>query len=78
MAVVSSLMTIKQAAARVRRSRSRIEAWISEGLLDVTVVKEGDRVVRRFVDEEQLLGVLRSKILSNPKRRRSPDDRTPL
>jgi transposase len=71
-------LTIRAAAERVKRSRSTVELWISEGLLDVTAVKDlSGRVVRRFVDEEQLLSVLRAKIIANPTRAKSPDDRTP-
>jgi len=71
-------LTVKAAAARVKRSRSTIEKWIAAELLDVTVVKnQSGKVIRRFVQLEQLLAVYRAKILSNPTRPRTHDDTPP-
>jgi len=71
-------LTVKAAAARVRRSRSTIEKWIAAELLDVTVVKnQSGKVIRRFVQLDQLLSVYRAKILANPTRARAPHDDTP-
>lgn len=72
------MLTVQQAAQRVRRSRSTIELWISSGLLDVTVVRNAKgTVIRRYLDEADLMSVLREKLESNPTHPRPRHDRTP-
>lgn len=71
-------LTVKAAAARVKRSRSTIEKWIAAGLLDVTAVKDTKgNVIRRFVHIDQLLAAYRAKLKANPTRARIPIDDTP-
>ena len=71
-------LTVKAAAARVKRSRSTIERWIADGLLDVTVVKDAKgNVIRRYLRLDQLLAVYRQKILANPTRPSTAHDDTP-
>jgi predicted site-specific integrase-resolvase len=61
------VLTVQQAATRVRRSRQTIENWITEGLLDVTAVRNTrGTVIRRYLDETQLLTVLRQKLTTRP------------
>jgi hypothetical protein len=57
------MITVQAAAQRTRRTRRTIEAWISAGLLDVTAVKnQRGTVIRRYLDEDQLMSVLRDKL----------------
>lgn len=61
------MLTVQEAANRARRSRATIERWITEGLLDVTVVRnEQGHVLRRYLDETEVLSVLRGKLETNP------------
>ncbi len=57
------MLTVREAAAQTRRSRQTIETWISTGLLDVTVIKTArGTVIRRYLNEQQLMSVLRTKL----------------
>jgi excisionase family DNA binding protein len=58
-------LTITEAAARVKRSTRTIEQWISDGDLEVVEIRNMQgKVIRRYVEEGQLLTVLRSKTSS--------------
>lgn len=75
---MSGGLSVRDAATRTRRSVRTIERWIAEELLDLVVVSDlQGRVIRRYVDEAQLLEVLRAKLRANPARRSKPDDVTP-
>lgn len=55
-------LTITEAAARVKRSTRTIEQWIADGDLEVAEIRNMQgNVIRRYVDEGQLLTVLHSK-----------------
>jgi predicted site-specific integrase-resolvase len=57
------MLTVQQAATQVNRSRQTIENWITEGLLDVAVIRnENGRVIRRYLNETELLTVFRKKL----------------
>lgn len=62
-----TLLTVKQAAARVGRSVRQVERYIEDGLPVVLRDARG----RRFVLETDLLTVFRKHRLADPTRRRS-------
>jgi excisionase family DNA binding protein len=59
-------LTVREAAARVERTRRTIETWLRDEGLRVYYPK-GKRL--RLVREDQLLRVLRRKLRENPARR---------
>ena len=56
-------LSISEAAARVKRSTRTIEQWIADEDLQVIEIRNMQgKVIRRYVEEGQLLTVLRTKL----------------
>jgi len=71
-------LSVKAAAKRVKRSVRTIERWIADEDLEVTVIRaRNGTVIRRFVMLDHLLAVYREKLVTNPTRKRVPNDDTP-